>query len=160
MAAVLASLVLLWVVCAVSQPAVAAGKVDADSLAANLEEARSPDNLAMVLGLRRKIHQRPELMFHEFETSRLVQKTLAGLGIPFIPYFANTTGKRLREFFIRPAWWYIDLGVLTRMHCSQVWAPIAMHSKICAGNSDSSVLAVERILGHSRFALPQHTNSR
>ena len=94
MAASLASLVVLWIVCAINQPTVAAGKADSDSLAANLEESRSPDNVAMVLGLRRKIHQRPELMFHEFETSRLVQKTLAGLGIPFVPYFANTTGKR------------------------------------------------------------------
>ncbi|GJP61932.1 hypothetical protein CLOP_g19053 [Closterium sp. NIES-67] len=57
-----------------------------------LEEARGSNGLAMVLGLRRALHEIPELMFREFRTSAMVQETLASLGIPFQPNFAGTTG--------------------------------------------------------------------
>ncbi|GJP79265.1 hypothetical protein CLOP_g9517 [Closterium sp. NIES-67] len=59
-----------------------------------LEEARGSNGLAMVLGLRRALHEIPELMFREFRTSAMVQETLASLGIPFQPNFAGTTGER------------------------------------------------------------------
>ncbi|MFL2957822.1 MAG: M20 family metallopeptidase [Candidatus Thalassarchaeaceae archaeon] len=36
-----------------------------------------------ILEKRRKIHRHPELMYEEFETSKLVQETLTDLGIPF-----------------------------------------------------------------------------
>ena len=36
-----------------------------------------------ILEKRRKIHRHPELMYEEFETSKLVQETLTNLGIPF-----------------------------------------------------------------------------
>ena len=36
-----------------------------------------------ILEKRRKIHLHPELMYEEFETSKLVQETLSDLGIPF-----------------------------------------------------------------------------
>ena len=36
-----------------------------------------------ILEKRRKIHLHPELMYEEFETSKLVQETLTDLGIPF-----------------------------------------------------------------------------
>ncbi|MGI9519752.1 MAG: M20 metallopeptidase family protein, partial [Pirellulaceae bacterium] len=43
-----------------------------------------------VVDLRRTIHQHPELMYEEYETSKLVQKTLRELGIPFQAPIAET----------------------------------------------------------------------
>ena len=36
-----------------------------------------------IVGLRRQLHQHPELMYEEFETSKLVQSTLDELGIEY-----------------------------------------------------------------------------
>lgn len=43
-----------------------------------------------IIELRRTIHQHPELMYEEFETSKLVQKTLTELGISFTAPIAET----------------------------------------------------------------------
>ena len=43
-----------------------------------------------IIDLRRTIHRRPELMYEEVETSRLVQKTLGDLGIEFEADIAKT----------------------------------------------------------------------
>lgn len=43
-----------------------------------------------IVGLRRTLHQHPEVKYEEVETSRLVQKTLTELGIPFRHSIAKT----------------------------------------------------------------------
>ena len=43
-----------------------------------------------IVDLRRKIHQHPELMYEEVETSRLVQQTLEEMGVPFEAAIAET----------------------------------------------------------------------
>ncbi len=43
-----------------------------------------------IINLRRTIHRKPELMYEELETSRLVQSTLTELGIPFEANIAET----------------------------------------------------------------------
>lgn len=53
-----------------------------------LDDARSIQD--WILDLRRRIHRRPELQYEEVETSRLVQKTLSDLAIPFYADIAET----------------------------------------------------------------------
>jgi IAA-amino acid hydrolase len=45
--------------------------------------SKANDIKPWILEKRRKIHRHPELMYEEFETSKLVQETLAELEIPF-----------------------------------------------------------------------------
>ena len=46
-----------------------------------LDEAKTMQS--WIIDIRRQLHRHPELMYEEFETSKLVQAKLTELGIPF-----------------------------------------------------------------------------
>lgn len=48
-----------------------------------LEFAKKPEILDWMVGLRRKIHENPELGFEEYETSKLIRAELDQMGIPY-----------------------------------------------------------------------------
>jgi hypothetical protein len=55
-----------------------------------LEFAKRPELFDWVVGIRRKIHENPELGFEEFETSKLVRTELDQMGITYKYPFAKT----------------------------------------------------------------------
>ncbi|XP_059631801.1 IAA-amino acid hydrolase ILR1-like 6 [Cornus florida] len=48
-----------------------------------LQLAKQPENVQWLKGLRRRIHENPELAFEEFETSRLIRDELDRMEVPF-----------------------------------------------------------------------------
>ena len=47
-------------------------------------------NFGLMVDIRRRLHQNPELSFHEFETSRLISLCLSEWGVPHTTGYANT----------------------------------------------------------------------
>ncbi|XP_043721273.1 IAA-amino acid hydrolase ILR1-like 4 [Telopea speciosissima] len=48
-----------------------------------LNHAKTPELVDWMVGIRRKIHENPELGYEEFETSRLIRDELDKMGIPY-----------------------------------------------------------------------------
>ncbi|GLU01061.1 hypothetical protein SLE2022_183870 [Rubroshorea leprosula] len=63
---------------------------DASCSEAVLRLAKMPENVEWIKGVRRKIHENPELAFEEFETSNLVRAELDRMGIEYRYPLAKT----------------------------------------------------------------------
>ncbi|GMN37063.1 hypothetical protein TIFTF001_006504 [Ficus carica] len=55
-----------------------------------LEEANKPEVFNWMVGIRRKLHEYPELLYEEFKTSQLVRQELDDLNIPYNCSVAGT----------------------------------------------------------------------
>lgn len=55
-----------------------------------LEAAKLPANVEWLKGIRRKIHEHPELAYEEFETSKLIRQELDGMSISYRYPMAKT----------------------------------------------------------------------
>ena len=56
-----------------------------------LERAKSDKDLTeLMVSVRRELHRKPEVMYKEFETSKVIQRELERLGIPFVAGIGGT----------------------------------------------------------------------
>ena len=83
----LAGLALAVIAAAGWPPAVTAALEDPAGL---LRRAKEPAFADWMVGVRRRIHENPELGYEEFETSELVRRELEAMGIPYRHPFAVT----------------------------------------------------------------------
>jgi IAA-amino acid hydrolase len=81
-------LVLLVLLCCSFGHQVQASQIDVAPL---LEKARSDgDFVEWMQSVRRELHRKPELMYKEFETSKVIQRELQAMGIPFTAGIGGT----------------------------------------------------------------------
>lgn len=78
----------LAVLAAAGWPSVATAALE--DPAGLLRRAKEPDFADWMVGVRRRIHENPELGYEEFETSALVRRELDAMGIPYKHPFAVT----------------------------------------------------------------------
>ncbi|XP_043706160.1 IAA-amino acid hydrolase ILR1-like 1 [Telopea speciosissima] len=62
----------------------------AESSVSYLSHAKTPEFMDWIVGVRRKIHEYPEIAYEEFETSKLIRAELDKMGIPYKHPFAGT----------------------------------------------------------------------
>lgn len=55
-----------------------------------MREARRPEMVEWLRGVRRRIHENPELAFEEIETSRLIREELDGMEVSYRYPLAHT----------------------------------------------------------------------
>jgi hypothetical protein len=80
----------LAVLAAAVSPSLAAGPPVLQDPAELLRLAKEPAFADWMVGVRRRIHENPELGYEEFQTSELVRRELHAMGIPYRHPFAVT----------------------------------------------------------------------